>query len=145
MTARYARLMQATVRREWNKARAATISGPLRSDDSLLDAAYLRHELSRAKMALPNGFCGLPPQRTCPHANACLTCPVFVTTPDFLPQHRQQLEQTRRLLAVARQDGHFRMVEMNETVEHNLQRIISALENETDHVDSNEDPDDAAS
>lgn len=27
MTARYARLMQATVRREWNKARAATISG----------------------------------------------------------------------------------------------------------------------
>jgi hypothetical protein len=23
--------------------------------------------------ALPNGYCGLPRQRSCPHANACLT------------------------------------------------------------------------
>ena len=27
---------------------------------------------------------------------ACLTCPVFITTPEFLPQHREQREQTLR-------------------------------------------------
>ena len=30
--------------------------------------------LARAKQTLPNGYCGLPLQQTCPHPNACLTC-----------------------------------------------------------------------
>ena len=45
---------------------------------------------ARATQALPNGYCGLPVQKTCPHANACLTCPMFLTTAEFLPQHRAQ-------------------------------------------------------
>ena len=33
---------------------------------------------------------------------ACLTCPLFVTTAEFLPQHRKQLDDTRALIGVPR-------------------------------------------
>ena len=59
------------------------------------------YSLARATMALPNGYCGLPLQQTCPHANACLTCPMFLTTPDFLPQHHAQRQQTLELITAA--------------------------------------------
>jgi hypothetical protein len=83
-------------------------------------------------MALPNGYCGLPLQRSCPHANACLTCPLFVTTAEFLPQHHQQLDATRALITRAETDGHTRLAEMNRTVETNLLTIISTLEHGPD-------------
>lgn len=133
MTAHYARMTDRTVREQWEKARKVDIHGQqvtLAADSPLADAAWMKHNLGRAKMALPNGYCGLPLQQTCPHANACLDCPVFVTTPEFLGQHRQQLVTTQQLIARARADGHFRMVEMNERVATNLQRIVTALEEE---------------
>jgi hypothetical protein len=49
------------------------------------DAAWALENLSRAKQTLPNGYCGLPLQQTCPHPNACLTCDSFLTTMEFLP------------------------------------------------------------
>ena len=67
-------------------------------------------------------------QKSCPHANACLTCPLFVTTAEFLPQHRKQLDDTRALIARAETDGHTRLAEMNRTVETNLLTIITTLE-----------------
>ena len=33
----------------------------------------MKQNLARAKTALPNGYCGLPLQKSCPHANALLT------------------------------------------------------------------------
>lgn len=131
MTAHYARMTDRTVREQWEKARKVDIHGQevvLAADSPLADAAWMKHNLGRAKMALPSGYCGLPLQQTCPHANACLDCPVFVTTPEFLGQHRQQLVTTEQLIARARADGHFRMVEMNERVATNLHRIVTALE-----------------
>lgn len=133
MTAHYARMTDRTVREQWEKARKVDIHGQqvvLAADSPLADAAWMKHNLGRAKMALPNGYCGLPLQQTCPHANACLDCPVFVTTPEFLGQHRQQLVTTQQLIARARADGHFRMVEMNERVATNLERIVTALQQE---------------
>ncbi|WP_185845545.1 hypothetical protein [Kibdelosporangium aridum] len=56
-----------------------------------------------------------------------MTCPVFVTTPEFLPQHRRQLEQTQTLIAQADRTGHQRLAEMNRTVEKNLLAIIDGL------------------
>ena len=73
-------------------------------------------------------FCGLPLQQTCPHANACLTCPVFITTPEFLDKHREHREQTRQLIAGATTRGQLRLVEVNQQVLGNLDRIITALE-----------------
>ena len=71
--------------------------------------------------------CGLPLQQRCPHPNACLTCDSFLTTEEFLPQHREQLDRTRELIASARASGNDRLVDMNEPIELNLVRIIQGL------------------
>jgi hypothetical protein len=52
---------------------------------------------------------------------------MFVTTAEFLPQHRRQLEQTRTLIDQADRDGHQRIAEMNRTVEKNLLAIVDGL------------------
>ena len=49
----------------------------------LADAAWAKQRLGCATQALPNGYFGLPVQQSCPHANACLTCPMFLTTSEF--------------------------------------------------------------
>jgi len=99
-----------------------------RSGGRLTDAEWMKHNLTRAKMALPNGYCGLPLRKSCPHANACLTCRLFVTTAEFLPQQRKQLDDTRALIAHAETNGHTRLAEMNRTVETNLLAIVTTLE-----------------
>ncbi len=81
-----------------------------------------------ATQTLPNGYCGLPLQRTCPHANACLTCPVFLTGPEFLPELREQQQRTLTLIDVSERNGQARMVEMNQHVLTNLDRIIGEVE-----------------
>lgn len=133
MTARYARLADTTIRQHWERAQKINIRGEpvdTSTDGPLADAAWMKQNLSRAKMALPNGYCGLPLQKSCPHANACLTCPLFVTTTEFLPQHHQQLDATRALITRAETDGQIRLAEMNRSVETNLLAIISTLEDD---------------
>ncbi len=135
MTAHYGRMHDRTVREHWERARKVNIAGEELVFDPaspLADAAWLKDRLARAKMALPNGYCTLPLQQRCEVANACLTCPMFATTAEFLPQHHQQLGATRELIDRAAHDGRERMVEMNRTVETNLLRIIDSLEAHTD-------------
>ncbi|MTG91068.1 hypothetical protein GJV82_19315 [Cellulosimicrobium sp. BIT-GX5] len=81
-------------------------------------------------MTLPNGYCGMPAQRACPHANACLTCPLFLTTPQFLPEHRKQLALTVALVDRATEAGQTRLAQTNQQVVDNLTTIITALETE---------------
>jgi hypothetical protein len=78
--------------------------------------------------ALPNGYCQLPLVKTCPHANSCLTCPMFVTTPEFLPHRRAQRRETLQIISAAEAAGHARVAEMNKPVAVNLDKIITALE-----------------
>lgn len=139
MTARYARLRDDTIRRHWEKARKINIHGDtidLQHSPALSDAAWIKENLGRATMALPNGYCGLPLQQSCPHANACLTCPVFVTTPDFLSEHLAHLKSTKRLIAEAQSAGRSRMVEMNTKVATHLENIISAIGGGNDMTES---------
>ncbi|HEY2688243.1 MAG TPA: hypothetical protein VGJ50_07365, partial [Streptosporangiaceae bacterium] len=120
-----------TVRDHWEKARKVNAEGQpvqIRSDGPLGDATWSKHRLSRATQALPNGYCELPLVRTCPHANSCLTCPMFVTTAEFLPQHHAQRQQTLQIISAAEANGHPRVVEMNRQVAANLDNIITALE-----------------
>ncbi|GIE88300.1 hypothetical protein [Actinoplanes regularis] len=77
---------------------------------------------------LPNGYCGLPVQKTCPHANACLTCPVILTEPEFLPELREQPTLTLTLIDNATSCGHTRVAQMNQQVADNLTRMIGELE-----------------
>ena len=57
-----------------------------------------------------------------------LTCPVFITGPEFLSELRQQRQRTLTLITTARENGHARVTEMNEQVTANLDRMISELE-----------------
>jgi integrase len=130
MTGHYARLHDATVRRHWEQARKVNIEGAevvLDPAGPLSDASWAKQRLSRATQALPNGYCGLPVQKSCPHANACLTCPMFITTAEFLPHHRLQREQTLQIITAAEARGQTRLVQMNRQVADNLQTIITAL------------------
>jgi integrase len=131
MTAHYARLSDKTVREHWEKARKVNAEGQpvqVRSDGPLGDAAWSKQRLSRATQALPNGYCELPMVRVCPHANSCLTCPMFVTTAEFLPQHHAQRKQALQLISAAEAAGHARVAEMNRQVAVNLDKIITAIE-----------------
>jgi integrase len=135
MTAHYARLSDKTVREHWDKARKVGATGqPVRisPDGPLGDAAWAKHRLSRATQALPNGYCQLPLVKTCPHANSCLTCPMFVTTTEFLPQHRAHRQATLQIITAAQASGHARVTEMNKQVAANLDKIITVLEDDTD-------------
>jgi len=136
MTAHYARLHDTTVRRHWEAARKVDINGrgvDIDPDGPLAEAAWAKQRLGRATQALPNGFCGLPVQQTCPHANACLTCPMFLTTAEFLPQHRSHREQVVQIISAAEARGQDRLVEMNQQVLTNLDQIITTLDEDPQH------------
>lgn len=70
----------------------------------------------------------MPAQSPCEHANPCLTCPLFLTTPEFLPQHQAQHRTTLELIEVARGAGHQRVIVKNEMIATNLERIITACQ-----------------
>ena len=132
MTARYAHIKDQTLRREWERyQQRINIRGEivvLNIDGPLTDAAWAKENLARAKQTLPNGYCGLPLQQSCPHPNACLTCDSFLTTAEFLPAHRQQLQRTEELLDHARTNDRQRLLDMNEPIRLNLIRVIEGLQ-----------------
>jgi integrase len=131
MTAHYARLSDKTVREHWERARKVNAEGQpvqVSPDGPLGDAAWAKQRLSRATQALPNGYCQLPLVKTCPHANSCLTCPMFVTTEEFLPQHHAQRQATLQIISAAEAAGQARVAEMNRQVASNLDKIIATLE-----------------
>jgi len=135
LTARYARLSATTIRRHWAAARKVNINGDvvtLEPDGPLAEAAWAKQRVCRATQALPNVYCGLPVVKTCPHAKACLTCPMFLTTAEFLPQHRAHRQQTLQIISSAEARGQLRQVEMNRQVADNLNRIITTLDNDSD-------------
>jgi site-specific recombinase XerD len=133
MTAHYARLSDTTIRKHWEKARKVNSTGQtvtLDPEGPLAEAAWAKQRIGRATQALPNGYCSLPLVKTCPHANACLTCPMFITTAEFLPQHRQHHQQVLQIISAAEARGQTRQVEMNRQVADNLERIITSLEDD---------------
>lgn len=80
------------------------------------------------RLCSPHGYCGLPVQKSCPHANACLTCPVFLTGPEFLPELREHRGRTLTLITAAQVAGHSRVAQMNQQVLTNLDRMIEGVE-----------------
>jgi len=133
MTARYATLHDTTVRRAfdayWND-RVSILGERIAFDPAgpTADAEWTKHNLARVQASLPNGYCGRPPQQDCPHPNACLTCPDFQTTPEFLDVHRRQRDDTGTLVATADADGRFRMADNHRKVFDNLVHVIASLE-----------------
>ncbi len=139
MTAHYARLHDTTVREHWERARKINARGEtvtLEPGGPLADAAWAKQRLGRATQALPNGYCGLPVQQSCPHANACLTCPMFLTTAEFLPRHREHHQQTLQIITAAEARGQERVAEMNRQVAANLEKVITALESQAPELEA---------
>jgi integrase len=133
MTSVYAHLHDTTLREEMERYWKSRIDveGRLLGFDpgaATADAEWLKHNLGRAADSLPNGYCGRPPRQECPHPNACLTCPDFQTTVQFLPVHRRQAEATKELIAVAEAAGRERLAANHRRVLANLDKIIPALE-----------------
>lgn len=139
MTAHYARLHDDTVRRHWDAARKVDITGATLTNEPgspLADAAWTGHRLAAATQALPNGHCALPIQKACPHANACLTCPMFLTTATHLPAHHEHRAQVIELITRAEAEGRTRVAQMNQQVLTNLETIITTLEQPKENNES---------
>ena len=133
MTAHYAHVHDTTIREafdHYQQQRVNTAGERLDYDPDAptASAEWVKHNLSRIRDSLPNGYCGRPPQQDCPHPNACLTCPDFQTTPEFLDIHRRQSTANRKLIARADANGQFRLADNLRQVQTSLERIIPALE-----------------
>jgi site-specific recombinase XerD len=132
MTARYARVADDTVNAAmdgWHErvnVRGERIALPI--DGPLAQAAWMKDRISRAKQALPNGYCGLPLVQSCPHPNACLSCDHFLTDPSYRQIHQDQLSQTKRLRADAEHTGQGRLIELLAGDEAALTRILTGLD-----------------
>jgi len=58
---------------------------------------------------------------------------VFLTTAEFLPQHRSHREQVVQIISAAEARGQDRLVEMNQQVLTNLDQIITTLDEDPQH------------
>ena len=131
MTSHYAKITDQTVRRHWEQATKVNINGErvtLDPGGPLGQAQWAKTRYGMATQTLSNGYCGLPIQKSCPHANACLTCPVFLSGPEFLPELREQRHRTLTLIESSTRNGQTRVAEMNQQVLTNLDKMIGEIE-----------------
>jgi integrase len=132
MTDVYAHMLDQTLKQEWLATRerinAAGERVPLTTPVVDDDAAWLKHQLARAKQTLPDGECGLPIQQSCPHPNACHSCPHFLTDERYRPVLQEQLERAERRVAEAERAGQERLAEINRPDVLDLRRIIAGLD-----------------
>ncbi|MEU6414683.1 tyrosine-type recombinase/integrase [Microbispora sp. NPDC046933] len=78
MTSNFAQLQDIAVRRHWEQAGKVNITGQavtLGPDGPLAEAAWAKQRLGPVTQALPNGYCGLPVQKTCPARQHVLDLP----------------------------------------------------------------------
>ncbi|WP_126640954.1 tyrosine-type recombinase/integrase [Embleya hyalina] len=98
MTMRYAATLASTAEREFlalaKVGRDGREIGMDRRD--MLDLVQLDRRTDRI---LPNGYCLLPPTRSCDKGNACHGCDHFATDRTFLPDIQRQLAETQSLVA----------------------------------------------
>ncbi|ROR83248.1 Site-specific recombinase XerD [Plantibacter flavus] len=104
MTMVYAHTLDSTAKAEFLRYQKITTSGrhPEVSPDDLYDLMALD---ARTDRILPNGWCTLPPAKTCDKGNACLTCNMFVTDERFLGVHEGEIVALDGLIE-SRQQAH---------------------------------------
>ena len=104
MTMRYAATLATTAEREFlamvKIGRDGRQAGMDRRD--MLDILQLDRRTDRI---LPNGYCLLPPVRSCDKGNACHGCDHFATDRSHLPEIRRQLAAAEQLIR-QRQEQH---------------------------------------
>jgi hypothetical protein len=141
MAMRYAATLASTAEREFlamvKIGRDGREIGMDRGD--MLDLMHLDRRTDRI---LPNGYCLLPPVRSCDKGNACHGCDHFATDKTFLPEIRRQLAATEQLIEQRKAQHQARygepMSERNVWLEQRLAEVrsmrleITALEAQPD-------------
>lgn len=131
MSGHYARVRLQRAKEEWDRVRKIDAHGrgiTLDPREELGTAAYLAHAVNQSRHALSNGHCRLTAQQPCEHVNPCLSCPMFFTTAEFLPEHRAHRGRVQLQLVANTREGRVRAAEKNEQDLAQLDRIIEALE-----------------
>lgn len=126
MTMVYAQIHAATLRKEIDKylqqkvvnIHAEVIESIHPELDNDRDGRMKKKVLAET---LSNRYCRLP-ALTCSQRNACLTCGDFPTAIEFLEQHKEHLERTKKLL-VAAANGWQRQTQVNQDVKKSLENI----------------------
>jgi integrase len=97
MSMRYAATLASTAEREFLAMSKIGRDGREIAMDrrDMLDLLQLDRRTDRV---LPNGYCLLPPTRSCDKGNACHGCDHFATDRSHLPEIRRQLAETERLV-----------------------------------------------
>jgi hypothetical protein len=97
MTMRYAATLATTAEREFLAMVKIGRDGRQIGMDSR-DMLELLQLDRRTDRVLPNGYCLLPPVRSCDKGNACHGCDHFATDRSHLPEIRRQLAATEQLI-----------------------------------------------
>lgn len=97
MLMHYAQTLATTAEREFLALAKISRDGREIAMDrqDLLDLVSLERRTDRI---LPNGYCLLPPAKSCEKGNACHTCDHFATDRSYLPEIRRQLAETEALV-----------------------------------------------
>ncbi|WP_125569388.1 tyrosine-type recombinase/integrase [Nocardioides baekrokdamisoli] len=103
MTMHYAQTLSTTAEQEFLRYKKLTVDGRELGLDPA-DLYDVLHLDQRADRILPNGWCMLPPKKSCDRGNACLSCSMWTTDASHRPELEKQLAATVQLVA-ARQEG----------------------------------------
>ena len=138
MTLAYAKLLDSTVRKEWEQAFAKgavridaqgqpkVVSTEQLGNEQEIEWEHIRHNLDAVR--LPNGYCFKPKKANCPTQDTpCYTCRHFCTTPDFLPQFEHEEREMRELIELGERAGSDIWVERNTQKLHHLIPVIQVL------------------
>ena len=142
---RYAATLASTAEREFLAMAKIGSDGRAVGMDrrDMLDLLQLDRRTDRV---LPNGYCLLPPTRSCDKGNACHGCDHFATDRSHLPEIRRQLAETEQLIE-QRKDQH--LARYGEPMsEHNIwleQRLTEIRSMRLEVTALQAQPDDAAS
>lgn len=95
--------------------------------EKIYEVQWLKKNLK--SQALPNGFCSLPVSLGhCPHANVCLTCEHFRTTPGHIKILKKQLERTKNIIEILKEKNLKKQLDINIKIKENLERLIETIE-----------------
>lgn len=138
MTLTYAKILDETMRREWEQAFA---KGAVRiniqgaptfvptdqvGNENEIEWEHIRHHLDAVR--LPNGYCFKPKKADCPtQITPCYNCHHFCTTPDFLPQFEREEHDLHDLIELGKRAGSGPWVERNTQKLHALLPVIQIL------------------
>ncbi len=145
MTLAYAKVLDTTMHQQWEEAMARgavriteegqpyAVAPEAVAGANDLALAHVRGNLDAIR--LPNGYCFKHRKFDCPAARMpCYTCPMFATTPAFLPQFEQEVRDTAYQVELGEAAGHPHWVEANRRKLTVLQPIVQLLqEGQTHH------------